>query len=159
MTVKERLKGLYTDFYPYVYGRALYLIRNETDAEDVVSDVFIRVAKGLKKDPDVKITKASLIRITTQVCIDRWRGKKGKTMLSVDERRINHEALSIIDDATAGIMLAEIFETLPKRLRHIAIYYFVDGFTLKEIVDITGISERTLRRRLKKIQKILAANT
>jgi RNA polymerase sigma factor (sigma-70 family) len=61
------------------------------------------------------------------------------------------------EDKEALITVHQLLDRLSGDLREVAIYHFIDGFGLKEIAEMTGDSEKTIGRRLGKIEKKMSA--
>ena len=152
---EARLVALYKSWLPYLVQRACLLLGNRADAEDVAHEVFVRLARGLERDPDLEVSRGALVHIATQVAIDRWRQRRTRAeepLLSGDGPGTPwHD-----EDVATRILVRQIMEHLSPDLREIAILRHADGLTLAEIADATGLSVKTIGRRLDTIEKKLS---
>src|SRR5687768_11967740 len=86
---------LYDRLSGRLYGSALRLVRNSSDAEDAVQEVFVALYRGRSKLPEVRDLEAYLftaLRRATLRCAER-RG----TMVSLSERAIDVPAPTAAD--------------------------------------------------------------
>ncbi len=120
----------------YVRGK----IANEQDAEDVVSDVFVKVFNGLYGYDRKKSSVSTWIyTIAHNTVIDHYKTAKSVCELpgnlcsedNIDEALLNEEAL---ED------LANALERLTERERDIIILHYYSGKTLKNIAEKMNIS-------------------
>ena len=74
---------LYDHFFPIVYSLIYTRVKNSTVADDIVSDVFLKMTENLEKfDPDKASFATWLNRITFRTLTDyyRWQGyRQGNT--------------------------------------------------------------------------------
>lgn len=74
---------LYDHFFPIVYGLIYARVKNSTVADDIVSDVFLKMTENLEKFDPAKASFATwLNRITFRTLTDyyRWQGyRQGNT--------------------------------------------------------------------------------
>ena len=120
----------------YIYGK----IPNEHDAEDLISDVFVKVFKGFSGFDEKKASLSTWIyKITQNAVIDSYRKAKSVYGLpeelcfegSIDEEMLNEETLKNLADALGQ---------LPQRESDIIILHYYSGKTLKSIAEIMDIS-------------------
>lgn len=120
----------------YVRGK----INNEQDAEDVVSDVFVKVLNGLSGFDREKSSMSTWIyTIAHNTVIDYYRTAKPLCGLpddlcckdNIDEALLNGEALE---------SLANALKQLPERERDIVILHYYSRKTLKNIAEKMNIS-------------------
>ena len=66
---------LYEAYAPMVYRRSMMLLRDESEAEDMVQNVFLRVFERWNS-LDVSQPSSLLWNTTTRLCLNRIRDKK-----------------------------------------------------------------------------------
>lgn len=126
-----------------LYGNMLFklcmvILCNKEDAEDVVQDTF---AKYLQKQPDFHSTeheKAWFIRVATNGCRDKQRYRFFKKTISLDE----------IEEYTATPEQSQVLEQLmelPPKYKTILFLHYVEGYLVKEIAEILGMKETTVK--------------
>ncbi len=138
----------------YIYGK----IPNEHDAEDLISDVFVKVFKGLSGFDERKASLSTWIyRITQNAVIDYFRTAKSVCGLPEElcfEGNIDEEMLKSLADA---------LEQLSQRERDIIILHYYSGKTLKNIAEIMDISYSYVKllhtKALKVLHKIINEGT
>lgn len=122
-------------FY-YIIGKGI----NETDAEDLAANVFVKI---YNKIDDFDSSKSSIstwiYRITQNTVIDFFRAKKSFEELSeeivyVDE---NFDKLAQTETLTE---LAQALMELDERSRALVVLVYYDGKTLKEAAEKLGMS-------------------
>jgi len=145
------LRELYERYAPRVYERCRYLLRDEEEARDAMHDVFIKAQKNLDGFRGDASPLTWLTRIATNHCLNVIRAKRApwhekyKKEVENNERAHEHGARATETDQLLRVCL----NGCDKELAEIAIYYFVDEMTQKEITDLVGISAPTLRKRLR----------
>jgi RNA polymerase sigma-70 factor (ECF subfamily) len=66
--------------YRYVYQR----VRNHQEAEDLTSEIFLKVAGGLDTTRGAKTAKRWLIELTRTTLADYWRARARVTICSLE---------------------------------------------------------------------------
>lgn len=122
-----------------LYGDMLFrlcmvILCNKEDAEDAVQDTFL---KYLSKRPDFQNAeheKAWLIRVATNASRDKRRSFFFKSRVSLDE----------VADCAGSPAQSRVLEQvlcLPVRYKTVLYLHYIEGYRLKEIADMVGISE------------------
>lgn len=131
---------IYRDFYNKVYGYILSKIQNVHNAEDLTSDVFLKVYEKLDSFDDSKASLSTWIyTITRNTLTDFYRTRKVFSEIPENEE----SGFSLEDevcDAQTLEMLADALETLDERERDIVILRYYSGKTLRDISEQMDIS-------------------
>lgn len=131
---------IYSEYRNKIFGYIQSKIRNVDIAEDLTSDVFVKIYEKLDQFDEKKASLSTWIYLVTRnTLIDYYRTKKVSYELteqigepsSVEEEVCNKAALND---------LAEGLKNLGERERNIIILHFYSGKTLREISDMMGIS-------------------
>lgn len=144
---------LYEAYAPMVYRRAMMLLRDVTEAEDMVQNVFLRVFERWDS-LDVSQPSSLLWNTATRLCLNRIRDKKRRG-LDCDTSELLLSIACADDDEgekEARGILAKLFSREPESSRTIAVLHFVDGMTLKETAREVGLSVSGVRKRLRGLQ-------
>ena len=131
-----------------IYRIAIAVMGNKTDAEDIMQDVFLKVLEG--KAPQfqsVEHETAWLTRVTVNQCRSRLRShwwKKSEPLLDIYPAQDKEQQ-----------DLLETVISLPSKYR-IAIYlFYYEGYSTKEIAEITNQKEPTVRSILTRARHML----
>lgn len=134
----EALSKLSTYYYPKIYRHMLYKVGNREDAEDLTSEVFVRMVKSLPKQKGS--FNAWLYRIANNLAIDHYRKKSRKKEVSLVEEFGEHAPVQ--SDETEKILeredLDKAISALPDDQRQTILLKFMEGYSNKEIADIMG---------------------
>jgi RNA polymerase sigma-70 factor (ECF subfamily) len=154
--LEEKFCELYQSYYFHVLKRTLVLVRAESTARDLTDEVFYKVVCELEKGNRKVLAIRYLTRMATNLCLDELRRQGARKMIELKDEVL---CLDHVVGAGAGIersiSLHRLFEQIPPKLREIAIYRLVDGYSLDEIVELSNLSKRTLQRRLRKVLEFL----
>ncbi|MDR1790387.1 MAG: sigma-70 family RNA polymerase sigma factor [Propionibacteriaceae bacterium] len=152
-----------------LYGMALRLTRNPTDAEDLVQDAMLKAYAAFHQYQPGTNLKAWLYRILTNTFIDKYQKAKRQPAIAQSEtiedwqlasaeshtstglKSAEAVALENIPDATIAAAMSELGEDY-----RTAVYLAdVDGFSYKEIAEIMGTPIGTVMSRLNRGRRIL----
>ena len=165
----ERFERDVLPLLPGLYGAALRMTRNPTDAEDLLQETTLRAYRGFATFEEGTNLKAWLYRILTNSFINTYR-KKQREPKTVDgpedldewflfdrlgaqsvERSAEDDVLEKIPDADVKAAL----ESIPENFRMAVLLADVEGFSYKEIAEITGVPIGTVMSRLHRGRKAL----
>lgn len=154
-----------------VYGLAYRLLGNKDDAMDATQETFYRVLRGLNSFDLDKPFLPWVYRITWNFCIDRGR-KKGRTppQESLDDNPVESNKLAgsdpgpekVYEDKELKMVLAQAIDQLKHGYRELIVLFHLEGLSIKEISEITGMKETVIKNRLYRgrqaLRKILEGN-
>ena len=134
-----------------------------SDAEDLVQDVFIELGKSASRYEERAKFRAWLFKIAYRRAQDFCRRQGRSGMVSMDDAAEN--ALSGMhgnsnQDARAEMrqVLRQMMSELPGELQQVLWLKVVEGFVSKEIAEITGVQENTVRTRLHRARGLLISS-
>ena len=131
---------IYSEYQPKVFGYLYNKVNNQQTAEDLCSDVFLKVYEKLDTfDADKASISTWIFTITRNTLTDFFRTRKvmdevPETLAedsSIEDDFCNREMLNVLADA---------LETLDERESDIIVMRYYKGMTLKEICDKMDIS-------------------
>lgn len=158
-SVAPEIEALVREHSRLVFRIAYSVVRNHEDAEDVVQEVFLRVAKhGVAGITDAK---AWISRIAWRASVDRYRQFGRKNQEEFDERihglqihfsgteqeAISRETLALLD---------RVIATLPKKERDALLLTSIEEMTSAEAASILGTTETSIRGRVFRARQKLA---
>ena len=144
---------LYEAYAPMVYRRSMMLLRDQSEAEDMMQNVFLRVFERWDS-LDVSQPSSLLWNTTTRLCLNRIRDKKRRGLDTDTSEILLSIACADDDEGEMGAkgILAKLFSREPESSRTIAVLHFVDGMTLEETAREVGLSVSGVRKRLRNLQ-------
>jgi len=160
---KDAFEVLVKKYDRKVLTLALRYTRSEEDAKDIYQEVFIRVYRSLPKFEFKSEFSTWLFRIATNVCLTHVeRTGKHQTVDALESINPDDEesapALQIVSndlnpeqnlrnmELKAGIQKA--VEQLTGKQKLVFTMKHFEGYKLREIADITGLNEGTVKRYL-----------
>lgn len=131
---------IYADYHEKVLGYVRGKVANSTEAEDIASDVFVKVYSKLDAFDATKASLSTWIyHITQNTVIDYYRKRhvfsEIPETVAGDE---NLEAHAINEEMLES--LADALERLDERSRNLIVLHYYSGMKLKDIADKMEIS-------------------
>lgn len=145
--------SLYNLFYTRLHSFCFSFVKSGEAAEEIVSDVFIKVWQIRNKLPEIENLKVYLYTIAKNFCLNYITRHFKNPVVSLDAIDIettistdSPEELCISSDLVQKIKQA--IRQLPPQCRLVFQLVKEDGFKYKEVADILGISVLTVRNQL-----------
>ncbi len=160
-----------------LYNFAFRQLRVQSAAEDVVQEAFVRVVLNAADFKHEARFTTWVYTITRNLCIDQLRKRALRRHASLDDSRSGDgeeggptlgeqtadSRASVERDATGSELKERIvraLDTLPDEQREVFLLREVGGLPFKEIAEVTGIPENTVKSRmryaLERLQEALA---
>ena len=154
---------IWTHYASDLFGYLVSLLCSRQDAEDILQDVFVTIARKREAVARARHLKAYLFRIARNVAINRIR--KNRRMRAQDhdysDWLLNEKEGQDRDQRTEEIQSA--LAALPEKQRTVVSLRFYRDKTLPEIGELLGISENTAGSRyrygMEKSRTLLGANS
>jgi len=158
----ESFAALYDYYFPKVYGYTMAKVGNRRDAEDIVSEVFMKALENLPNFEWRNVPFAAwLFTIARNTIINHY-SKSGKRKVSeLDENRLISEDKEgsphkKATDEELSKKVRDVLHGLPERELNVVQLKFFAQMTNREIMTATGLSESNvaviLYRTLRKIK-------
>lgn len=132
-------------------------VRNEAEAEDVLQDVFTQLVETTRGMQQIEKIGAWLFRVARNKIADLYRKKKPavETDLSELDGSLLAEILPDLSNSPEDVMMQEVIweaiqvalQELPVTQREAFELHEFDGMHFREMSELTGESENTLRMR------------
>ena len=155
----ETLVGRYERLIFRIAGGFL---RNRQDAEDVAQEAFIKAFGALSRFRSGASFGPWIAQITTRLCYDRLRARRGREVGWDDLSRAEQQAASAVsvgaasDVGTANRDLAErLLTRLSPKHRQVLVLREIMGYTAAESAEILGCSEMAIRIRLHRARRAM----
>ena len=155
----ERVGVLFDAHHQRLYRLARRLSRDAEDAQDLVQETFLRVARSPKSVPaDVVREEAWLVRILVNICRDRWRQQT--TRKRIDSSGVSdvgpRPASNQEDALIARSIVWRALEGLAPRRRACIVMYELEGLHISAVAKQLGVTAVTVRWHLSRGRKELA---
>lgn len=151
------VEALYCRYGPMVLRRCRQLLKNEESALDAMQDTFVKVLR-YKSGLTDSAPSSLLYRIATNICLNIIRSRKNNKEVEGDEIL---SAIASSGDFEKNLWIKNLLELVFKKVlvstKEIAVLYYIDGLTLKQVADEVGLSVSGVRKRLRKLREV--ANT
>jgi len=143
-----------------IYNLVLGVVSGREDAEEVSQDVFVKAFFSLKSFRGECSFSTWIYRIAYNMAISRTRKKK-RHYVTID---CNNSNIFADDDFVSGkddereilhSMLQRALIQLEPKDRFLILSFYMNEKTIKELVEITGMSESNVKTRLHRIKKQL----
>ncbi len=150
----DALAQLYRQHYPAIARYVHRRITQESEAEDVISEVFVQMVKHLRSYRWRGVPfRIWLYRIAThQIC--RWARRR---------RRWANEQLDALEEVGAPAATSEhdvelvglVLATLPPRLQNVLTLYYLQELPVAEVAQVVRCSLGTVKSRLHEGRRML----
>jgi RNA polymerase sigma-70 factor (ECF subfamily) len=145
------IEHLYRTYGTMVLRRARTLLGDEQAAQDMVQEVFMKAIRAFSGFRGESSLTTWLYQMTTNHCLNAIRdGARRRRAL---ERKLPNPEEQQVASHEDRIGMDQLLGKLPRELCEVAIYYYVDQMNQDEIAELCGISERTVRNRLKEFRE------
>jgi RNA polymerase sigma-70 factor (ECF subfamily) len=148
-----------------LFNFALRYLRSSPAAEEVVQDAFVRVVQNAAEFKHEARFSTWLYTIARNLCIDQTRKRALRRHPSLDEPKKAEEgdgptlgeqtadAKASVERAVVSLEIRErvaaAIDALPEEQREVFLMREVSNLPFKEIAEIVGISENTVKSRMR----------
>lgn len=162
---RDAMEKIYNTFVSRMIAVSLRYCKNQSDAEDIVQEAFIKVFKNIKKYHHKGVLGSWIERIVVNCAIDHW--NKMKKTVFVDPTNLSeNEATTELDENEKDHLserlsidkLRAIINDLPDQYRYVLNLYAIEGYSHKEIGKMLNIKESTSRSNYTRARKKLLEN-
>jgi RNA polymerase sigma-70 factor (ECF subfamily) len=151
----EALGELYDRYASTAIGVALRVVGDREEAEDVVHDAFVAVWRKIDRfDADRGSLRAWLMTVVRNRAIDRIRARRpGMDLEDADERSLLRTGPNPTWEAalrqTSATEVRSAMAALPEEQRRAVELAYFEGYTYREVADLTGVPPGTANGRLR----------
>jgi RNA polymerase sigma-70 factor, ECF subfamily len=171
MAEKAHFTDAAMEFMPGLYSAALRMTRNASDAEDLVQETYLKAYRSYGSFQEGTNLRAWLYRILTNTYINSYRAAKRrpevtdvedvedlylyKRMAGSEGLRTGRSAEDEALDAFTDDVVKTALEELPENFRMAVLLADVEGFSYKEISEITDVPIGTVMSRIHRGRRAL----
>jgi RNA polymerase sigma-70 factor (ECF subfamily) len=139
-----------------IRGAIHRLVGSDEEARDLCQEAFLKAYKNLRSFKQEARFSSWLYQIALNLCRDRMRRRRGKTMVSLDELEeggaamtvAGPTALDLLQERDTSRLVARAIEALPDEQREIIILKEYQGLTFLEIAQVLDVPISTVKTRL-----------
>jgi len=140
----DRILQVYGDM---LYRTAYLLLGNPHDVQDALQETLLRYLEKAPAFVSSNHEKAWLLRVVSNCCKDYLRFRRRHSCLDLESIR---ECLP----AQENTHLQELY-ALPAKWKTVLILHYFEGYSVKEIGEILGLSESAVKKRLQRAREAL----
>jgi RNA polymerase sigma-70 factor, ECF subfamily len=140
-----------------IQGAVYRIMGSSEDARDLAQETFLRAYRGLPSFKSEARFSSWLYQIALNLCRDRLRQRRGKTLVSIDDldpataariERTGASAQDVVEAQDLGRMVAAAMSALPEEQREVIALKEYQGLTFQEIADTLEVPVSTVKTRL-----------
>ncbi|PKM73113.1 MAG: RNA polymerase sigma factor [Firmicutes bacterium HGW-Firmicutes-16] len=155
---KAAVGALYEDTKTAVYGFALSILKNASDAEDVLQDTFVKIWSSAEAYSPLGKPMAWVLTITKNLSLSKLRERNRTTDISEDTWLL-FQAENPTVNTEDRLVLNAAMQTLSSEERQIVVLHAVSGLKHVEIAQLLSLPLSTVlskyNRAKKKLQNTL----
>jgi RNA polymerase sigma-70 factor, ECF subfamily len=146
------IKNIHSQFHKALLGYISSRINNKSDAEDILQEVYIKIAKGISTLSDEQKLRSWIFTITRNSITDYYRKNAGSLHVSITENMIDETKEEASFDSTKGLdkCLRGFIQQLPDEYRDIIIDSELNEIRQKDLAGKYNMQYPTVRSRVQR---------
>ena len=163
---RERFERMMLGHLDAAYNLALWLVREPAEAEDIVQTAYMRAFEHFAtfNGGNAAGWILTIVRNTAYNWLNKQ--KRNSNLVSLDDILLNNESFQLADTntmtpeeivaaAAGGSRLMELMERLPVEFREVLFLRELEGYSYKEIAEITQVPKGTVMSRLSRARGLM----
>lgn len=161
---KEAFAAIYNHYRNSLFYFIVTYTKSESDAEDILQEVFIKVYKNIHTLKNIQSFHSWLFSVTYNMTINFMRSYRKSHQVDLDEEN----NIEVVEDTTIEAFdlnayermelknsVNEEIENLSDALKEVAQLRYLEDFSILEIADILSVPEGTVKGRLSRVREKL----
>lgn len=144
---EELFRQVWEAYGPSLYRFCLLQMKSQADAEDVLQDVLIKRLYQAPRFKSPEHERNWLFQVAMNLCRDEWRRSR--------RSELPLEAAANVPMPPAELSLLEQAADLPEKQRTALHLYYYEGYSVREIARLLGVTVPTIKMRLKRGREAL----
>ena len=144
MNKTDVMEKIHLEYIEKVFRYVRGQVRNLADAEDVTSEIFLKVQTSLDSYDEEKATLSTWIYTITHNTVCNYYREQSRCALSLDENTLYYDTddgvVAEIENEITKENLAIALETLSEREQDIIVLYYYHEIPLRDIAIKMGIT-------------------
>jgi RNA polymerase sigma-70 factor (family 1) len=150
---QQAYRELYTSLYSYLFGFAKTIVQSRESAEEVVSDVFIKLWERRKELEKIENLKVYLYVATRNIAFNYLDKQKRNATNSIDDveaefTSIDFDPEQLLITADMLALIQKAIDQLPPKCKIIFKLAKEDGLKYREVAEVLNISVKTVENQL-----------
>jgi RNA polymerase sigma-70 factor (family 1) len=150
---QQAYRELYTSLYSYLFGFAKTIVQSRESAEEVVSDVFIKLWERRKELEKIENLKIYLYVATRNIAFNYLDKQKRNSTNSIDDveaefTSIDFDPEQLLITADMLALIQKAIDQLPPKCKIIFKLAKEDGLKYREVAEVLNISVKTVENQL-----------
>lgn len=146
----ESYSQVYDLFAERIYRFIFFKVSREEDAQDLTSEVFLKVWQHIVDGQEIKNLNAFFYKVARNLVIDHYRkaSQRDIGLEQVDEMKLQNEMNDLIKEVENKIQVAKIEDKLAElkdEYREIIVLRYIEGLSINEISEITEKKKGAVR--------------
>jgi len=150
---QQAYRELYTSLYPSLYHFILEMIKSRQIAEEIISDVFIKIWEKRKALEEIHNLRVYCFVAAKNLTLNQLEKQKRTATCNLDEYAAHLHSMSV--DPEQMMITAEMFrrlnlaiQELPPKCRLIFKLIKEDGLSYKEVAHLLQLSPKTIENQM-----------
>lgn len=148
MGMEDSIREAVEKYSDMLYRICIVILCSEQDAQDAVQETFCRYMEKKLDFWDEEHRKAWLIRVASNISRNMVRFRVRHPKVSIDSLA---DSLAAPEHKTTLVDFLE----LPARQKTVLYLHYVEGYRIKEIAKMLGITEHAVKKRLQRGRELL----
>lgn len=158
---KNKFETLYYKYRQRLYNCALKAVGNRADAEDVLQNAFIKIARNIKSvaEADSNETVAFLTVITKNAAYDFLRKRSRLSEAPLENAEEISDFSYSMENAVSHLeyqTIVAVIKNIPSPYNEVLFLHFVKDFSIKKTARLLERKPATVKMQLVRGKKILA---
>lgn len=165
LKVKNQDPEAFGEFYDLyvtrIYRFVFFKINSVSDAQDITSEVFLKLWQYIKEGKDIRNLNAFIYMIARNSVIDFYRQNKVEDPISEEHENIPDEQKDILRQQIMDSELSDVLkgiENLKDEYKEVIILKYLDELSIAEIASVINKSNGAVRVLLYRATKALKEN-
>ncbi|MBN1541429.1 sigma-70 family RNA polymerase sigma factor [candidate division KSB1 bacterium] len=158
---KAAMSRIVRDNERLIYNTALKLLANPDDAECVLQETFLKVFQALPTFQGKSSLSTWIYRIATNYALMKLRARRkqgndleeaekqvGRMALESFTRTVGQNPHRMVENSELRLAMENAIDKLPDKFRSVFILKDIEGYSLKEIADMLGMTLAAVKSNL-----------
>ena len=134
---RSKFEQIYLEYRDFMFHVENKILHHTQDSDDTVHQAFLKVAENIEKisDPKCPKTQGYIVTIVENKAIDLYRRRQKRQVVELSDDLPGISAVYEGENVLAACVLK-----LPARYREVILLRYFQGYSVKEVAAILGLS-------------------